>query len=92
MHRAEREQGVVDAVVGEDGNRPFRIEISFQKSLSYAPRRAVGLPVSELAPAAALFRPFSEKYPFRRLVRPLGKPLRDAARVGAELLRRAHDR
>src|SRR6185295_18156054 len=92
MHCAEREQGVVDAVVGEDGDRLLRVEISFEEGLSYPPRRAVGFAVAELSPPAALPVPLGKEDPLRRLVRPLGKPLRDAAGVGAELLRRAHDR
>ena len=87
MHGAEREQRVVDAVVGEDCDRTLGIEPLVEQCLRHAPHGAIGLAVAQLAPAFALA--LGEESALGRLVRPLHQPLGHAARVRRELLRRA---
>ena len=88
VHRAQREEGVVDAVVGKDRHRALGTETAVEQRLRDPAHRAIGFAVRELAPGVVL-PSFREKDPIRRLVGPLHQPLGDAARVGAELLRRA---
>src|SRR3989441_3115523 len=87
VHRAQRKQRVVHAVVRKDGDRPLGAEVEVEQRLGDAPHGAVGLAVAQLAPAFALA--LGEESALGRLVRPLRQPFGHAARVGRELLRRA---
>jgi len=89
VHGAEREQAVVDAVVGEDGERLLGAETALEQRLADAPRTVQRLRIGKLAPAVA--RSLGEEHALRRLLRPLREPLAHAALVGAQLLRRAQD-
>jgi hypothetical protein len=89
VHGAEREQGMVDAVVGEDRDRLFGAEPALEQRLPDAAHRSVGLAVRNPAPRFALA--LGEKDSRRLAVGPLHQPFGDAARIRPELLRRAQD-
>src|SRR6185295_9388055 len=63
-------------------------EAALEQRLRDAPHLAVGFAVGQLAPGIA-FAALGEENPFRRLVGPMHQPLGDAARMRAQLLRRA---
>ena len=81
VHRAEREQGVVDAVVGEDGDRLLRVQAAFEQRLRDAAHRAVGFAIASVSSSR---RPCAlrQERALRRVVGPLHQPLGDAACVG----------
>src|SRR5688572_18878387 len=87
MHCAEREERMVDAVVGQNCHRPLRSEAPLEECLGDPAHRAVRFAVAQLSPA--LTRALGEKGPLRSLVGPLHQPFGDATRIGGELLRRA---
>ena len=89
VHRAEREQGMVDAVVGEDRDRLFGAEPAVEQRLPDAAHVAVGLAVRDPAPRFALA--LGEEQARRVAVGPLHQPFGDAARIRPELLRRAQN-
>src|SRR5690606_29192917 len=86
---AEREQGMVDAVVREDGHRTLGAEPEIEERLAYAARGIQGLSVRELAPPFALA--LREEDALRRALGPLHEPIRHAAHRGAEGLGRAQE-
>jgi len=87
VHRAEREQPVIHAVVGEDGDGLVRPEAALEQRLADAPRGFQRLRVGDLAPLLAVA--FGEKHAPGCVFRPAQQPLPDAALVAAQRLRRA---
>ena len=89
VHRPEREERVIDRVVGEDHERPRGIEPSVEQPLRGAARERERLAVAELPPGAV--PALGEESPVRRLAGPALEPLADRARVPPERKGRAQD-
>jgi len=83
-----REQRVIDAVVRQNRDRPVGPEALVEERLADYAGGPVGFQVGDLAPAFALS--LRQEDPLGLLERPAQQPFGDAARLQAELLRRAH--
>ena len=81
VHRAEREQRVVDAVVREDRDRPLGPEAAVEQRLADAARRRERFAVGDPPPAVA--GALGEERAVGRARRPVHEPLADRARGGA---------
>jgi hypothetical protein len=91
VHRAEREQRVVHAVVGKDRDRPVRGEAQVEQGLADAAGVGERIAVADAPPAVALA--LGNERSVRRALVPVHQPVAYGARMFAELLRRTqHDR
>src|SRR5207247_10759605 len=89
VHRPEREERVIDRVVGEDHERPRGIEPSVEQPLRGAARERERLAVAELPPGAV--PALGEESPVRRVAGPALEPFADRTRMPPQLQRRAQD-
>ena len=93
-HRAEADQGVIDAVAGEDRDRPLDGEVPVDQALGDAARRRARRGVGYLAPLAPVRAlALGQKHPLRRDLGPVIEPVGRGAGIGAQRVGRArqHD-
>ena len=88
-HRAEAEERVLDAVAGEDRDRPLHREAAVDDPLRDAAGDVARLGVGHPAPGAAL--PLGEEHSGRRGPRPMVEPVGHRFRIGSERVGRPHD-
>ncbi len=90
IERAEREQRVVDAVAGQDGDRPLRRELAREQRGADGARFVPRLRIGDRTPGAVGIALGHEDAVGRDL-RPVIETLGDLVGVGAKRLRRTQD-
>ena len=91
VHRRQRQDGVLEAVAGQDDHRPIRRQVAIEQRLRNRARAPQGLAVGEVLPRA-VGTATGEKRAIRRVLRPMFEAVGDAgrrtARAGRDIERR----
>ena len=88
VHGGKADEGVLDVVAGQDGDRPLRREPAGEQRLADAPRLVQRRGVGEIAPAARRIA-LGEQHPVGRLCGPVFQPLGQPGWIGPQRVGRA---
>ena len=83
MHRRQRQDGVLQAVAGQDDHGPIRRQVAIEKRLRNCARAPQGLEVGEVVPRA-VSTAAGKKRPVWRVLRPVFEAVGDAGGVRPE--------